>query len=31
LTREDTEEALEASGYIAFEFCRANLVDDEED
>lgn len=31
LTRADIEEALKASGYIAFEFCRANLVDDEED
>lgn len=31
LTRADIEEALDASGYIPFEFCRANLIDDEDD
>lgn len=30
LTRADIEEALKASGYVAFAFCRANLVDDED-
>lgn len=31
LTRDDIREALEASGYIALEYCRAHMVDDDED
>ena len=30
LTRANFDEALDASGYIPFEFCRANLVDEDD-